>query len=81
MLAPDSNPQLAVIVAGEVSDGEGLAALIGAKLPQLPQFALVCVAALPRSSMGKVNRVALAQQVGAALANPDATQFRLIGYF
>ena len=81
VLAPDSNPQLAVIVAGEVSDGEGLAALIRAKLPQLPQFALVCVAALPRSSMGKVNRVALAQQVGAALANPDATQFRLIGYF
>ena len=74
--------ELALLVTGE-PNGENLAARIRAKLPMTPRFRLVAIPAIPRGSMGKVNRDALAERIGALLASPPEARpdVRLLGTF
>ncbi len=63
--------QLAVLVAGTPESPGEVAVRLRAHLPALPRFLLVSVPAIPRGTMGKVNRADLAARVGAALAGPS----------
>ena len=72
-------PYLALVIVGEVPSGEAFAEAMREKLPGLARFVLIVVAALPRGSMGKLNREALA----ATLADGDggALGARRLGIF
>ena len=62
--------RLAILIAGSVASPGEVAARLRAHFPALPRFVLVSIAAIPRGSMGKVNRADLGAQVGTALAGP-----------
>lgn len=67
-----SQDRLALAIVGQPRSADALAAEIRAAMPTLPRFRLISVAAIPRGSMGKVNRDWLAECVDAALAAAPA---------
>jgi acyl-coenzyme A synthetase/AMP-(fatty) acid ligase len=62
---PDATgtPRLVLVAAGQPSEMHRLAPAIRAALPGLPPFRIIPVSKIPRSAMGKFNRVDLAQRV------------------
>ena len=83
LVLPDD--RLAVALVGHPASVEALAAAIRAGLPSLPRFQLIAIPRVPRGSMGKVNRDALAEIVAAAMASPPrgplAGQIAVLGAF
>lgn len=77
-----SDQGLAIAILGRPANAAALAARLRAALPLPPRFQLIAAARLPRGSMGKLDRAALAEAIEAALkAAPGeaaAGDFRLI---
>jgi acyl-coenzyme A synthetase/AMP-(fatty) acid ligase len=72
--------RLAILIAGGVGDPGEVAARLRSHFPALPRFLLVSVAAIPRGSMGKVNRAELATVVGRAQGEGDGG-IRVLGTY
>ena len=76
-------PRLAILVAGGTEPPETLAERVRSRVPGLPRFLIVSIAAIPRGSMGKVSRTALAEQVEKALYQGavDSANVRSVGIY
>ena len=75
-------PELVVVAVAAEAVAAGLGAAIRAAFPKLPPVTLCTAPALPRGSMGKVNKQALADAVAAAGADalrPEAAGLVLRG--
>ncbi|WP_201839255.1 class I adenylate-forming enzyme family protein [Microvirga zambiensis] len=64
--------RLAIAVAGQLDAVGRLPSHLRSMMPSLPPFSVVPVSAIPRNSMGKVNREEFAQRVDQLLRNPGA---------
>ncbi len=66
-----AGPRLAIAAVCDLDAGGKLAAHVRSVLPMSPPFCILCVASIPRGSMGKVNRMAFAAAIERALAGPQ----------
>lgn len=76
---------VAIVVSGIPPDGRVLATHIRAQFPSMPPFLLVAAPTIVRSAMGKVNRLALGQQISGVGNEPDdadaTSGFKLVGTY
>ncbi|MEO8243603.1 MAG: class I adenylate-forming enzyme family protein [bacterium] len=83
VLTPETTPQLAVVIVGSLSDPAAFATALRARLHNLPRMMIVAATAIPRGSMGKVNRLSIAEAVNAGLNGTqiDPNAYCPLGYY
>ena len=70
----DGATRLAIAVVAPIDSTRNLIGLIRQGLPALPPFSIVPVSAIPRNSMGKVNREEFGTLFAERMLNPRSAQ-------
>jgi acyl-coenzyme A synthetase/AMP-(fatty) acid ligase len=83
VVSDNGEPRLAILVAGGMEPPEVTVERVRSRVPGLPRLLLVSIEAIPRGSMGKLDRITLAARVGEAIFGSfdKPSQIRLVGTY